>query len=41
MGSCDDLFFSSDFDSTYNDYGDSCAGRQEVGTGRTCNSAFG
>ncbi len=40
MGACDDLFFDAEEDSTYESYGDSCAGRQPENTGITCVNAF-
>ncbi len=42
MDDCDSLFFaaSDPGQEAYLDYGDSCAGRQPVGTGITCKSAF-
>jgi hypothetical protein len=35
-GACDELFQVSPIDSGYEAFGDSCGGRQEVGTGRWC-----
>lgn len=40
MQSCDDLFMQSDSGSTYEDYGDTCAGRQSSGGG-FCTLVFG
>jgi len=42
MASCDELFRASDTetDVAYHDYGDTCAGRQPLGTGRWCEAAF-
>ena len=40
MQSCDDLFMQSDSGSTYEDYGDTCAGRQSPGGG-FCTMVFG
>ena len=42
MASCDELFRGSDpeLDLLYRDYGDTCAGRQPVGTGRWCEVSF-
>lgn len=40
MQSCDDLFDRSDVGSDYETYGDSCAGRQPVGTLVDCTETF-
>ncbi|GAA4304005.1 hypothetical protein [Klenkia terrae] len=42
MSDCDSLYFaaSAPEQQVYRDYGDSCAGRQAVGTGVTCRTAF-
>lgn len=42
MSDCDSLFFQSLGQGleAYNDYGDSCAGRQPTGTGNACSVAF-
>jgi hypothetical protein len=40
MQSCDDLFDRSEIGSTYEAYGDSCAGRQATGTRVYCTKAF-
>ncbi|MGH9270519.1 MAG: hypothetical protein ACRDZ2_04535 [Ilumatobacteraceae bacterium] len=40
MGACDDLFFDADEDSVYEQYGDTCAGRQPADTGEYCVQAF-
>ena len=38
---CDQLYFQADPGSGYRDYGDSCAGQQNTGTGVLCTDAFG
>ena len=38
---CDQLYIQADPGTGYRDYGDSCAGRQAVGTGVLCVDAFG
>jgi hypothetical protein len=40
MTSCDDLFFEADVDTSYETYGDTCAGRQPEGTGELCTVTF-
>jgi len=40
MGACDELFFAADVDSTYEQYGDTCAGRQAEGTPNLCVESF-
>lgn len=40
MVACDELFRVSPFRSAYEEYGDTCAGRQEPGTFRYCTAAF-
>ena len=40
MASCDTLYDTSDAGSAYESYGDTCAGRQESGTGVYCVDAF-
>jgi hypothetical protein len=40
MEACDNLFLESDIDSTYEAYGDTCAGRQPLGTGTLCTVTF-
>ena len=40
MTACDELFDSSPAGSLYEQYGDSCAGRQPLGTGTYCADAF-
>lgn len=40
MGACDDLFFAAEVDSTYEQYGDTCAGRQAQGTPNLCVETF-
>ncbi len=40
MTSCDDLYNASASGSAYEEYGDTCAGRQPTGTGRYCVSSF-
>ena len=41
MAGCDELYNSSDPDTDYRRYGDTCAGRQEEGTNVWCRTAFG
>lgn len=41
MAACDELYNSSDPDTDYRRYGDTCAGRQEEGTNVWCRTAFG
>lgn len=36
MEACDDLYFAADPGTPYREYGDTCAGRQPVGTGKVC-----
>lgn len=42
MVACDELYRQSDaeLELSYRDYGDTCAGRQPLGTGRWCESSF-
>ncbi len=40
MAACDQLYAESPVDSTYETYGDTCAGRQPAGSGRYCVDAF-
>ena len=40
MVACDDLYDASESGSAYQEYGDTCAGRQPTGTGRYCVSSF-
>lgn len=40
MEACDELYFTSEFDSAEEEYGDTCGGLQDVGTGRLCVDAF-
>ena len=40
MGACDELFKASPIGSAYQDYGDTCAGRQPAGTFTYCRAAF-
>ena len=40
MQACDDLFLQSELGSPYHEYGDTCAGRQPVGTYTYCRVAF-
>ena len=40
LQACDDLWRDSDEGTSYHDYGDTCAGRQPLGTGTWCVDAF-
>jgi len=40
MSACDDLFYDSDFDSEYEEYGDTCAGRRSGGAWAMCADVF-
>ncbi|NDI49020.1 hypothetical protein [Goekera deserti] len=40
MGACDDLYLESEFDSAYERYGDTCAGRKDAGTWSLCTDDF-
>lgn len=40
MSSCDDLYNASESGSAYEEYADTCAGRQPAGTGRYCVTSF-
>jgi hypothetical protein len=40
MEACDDLFLESEEDSLYEAYGDTCAGRQPLGTDVFCTVSF-
>jgi len=40
MSSCDDLYFDSEVDSEYEEYGDTCAGRREAGAWAMCADVF-
>ena len=41
FAACDDLFFDAPLDSEYEAFGDTCGGRQPLGTGVLCTDAFG
>ena len=36
LEACDDLYFDSPLDSAYEAFGDTCGGRQAMGTGQLC-----
>jgi len=40
MQACDDLYIQSEVDSPYEAYGDTCAGRQPLGTDVFCTISF-
>ncbi len=40
MADCDALFRQAPQDSSYQQYGDTCAGRQPAGTSAFCTDAF-
>ena len=40
MEACDDLYRDAEFESAYETYGDTCAGRQPEGTGDLCSVVF-
>ena len=40
MASCDGLYQEAEVGSDYETYGDTCAGRQDAGTGQFCTEAF-
>jgi hypothetical protein len=40
MDSCDFLYLESDLGSSYERYGDTCAGRQPEGTSQLCSESF-
>lgn len=41
FAACDELYFQSPIGSAYEEFGDTCGGRQALGTGTLCTDAFG